>query len=93
MDPDVYICPDSMEPESLISPFFEELKHTYEHFSTGISFTRSTSIQEMQIVEAFDCCLKNKKPDFDFDSRRIAHPNLHGWQDRVFITTSGTLSG
>jgi hypothetical protein len=91
----VVICPDSTEhhDESLISPFYEELKHTYEHFSTGISFTRSTSIQEMQVVEAFDCWLNNKKPDFDFDSRRIAHPNLHGWQDRIFITTSGMLPG
>lgn len=89
------ICPDSSEhhDESLISPFYEELKHTYEHFSTGISFTRSTSIQEMQIVEAFHSWLTNKKPDFDFDARRIAHPNLHGWQDRIFITTSGTLPG
>src|SRR5216684_4643050 len=49
------ICPDSTEhhDESLISPFFEELKHTYEHFSTGISFSPSTSIQDMQIVQAF----------------------------------------
>jgi hypothetical protein len=89
------ICPNSTEHhhESLISPFYEELKHTYEHFSTGISFSASTSIQEMQIVEAFEGWSKDKKPEFDFDSHSIAHPNLHGWQDRIFITTSGTLAG
>jgi len=89
------ICPDSTEhrDESLISPFPEELKHTYEHFSTGISFSRSTSIEHMQIAEAFNCWLKNKKPDFEFDSRHIAHTNLHGWHDRVFITVSGILPG
>jgi len=27
------------------------------------------------------------------DSRRIAHPNLHGWQDPIFITTRGILPG
>lgn len=87
------ICPDSTEhhDESLISPFYEELKHTYEHFSTGISFSHSTSIQDEQIVKAFQSWLQNEKPEFESVSRRIAHPNLHGWQDRIFITTSGTL--
>jgi len=89
------ICPDSTEhhDESLISPFYEELKHTYEHFSTGISFAHSASVQEMQITETFAYWLKDKKPEFKFDSRSIAHPNPHGWQDRIFITTSGTLPG
>ena len=54
------ICPDSTEhhDESLMSQLYEELKHTYEHFSTGISFSRSTSIQDMQIVQAFGSWLK-----------------------------------
>ncbi|HEY3770516.1 MAG TPA: hypothetical protein VGN44_17715 [Candidatus Angelobacter sp.] len=89
------ICPDSTEhhDESLISPFFEELKSTYEHFSRGTSFSRSSTILDMQVVEAFEGWLKNVKLEFDFDSHRVAHPNLHGWQDRIFITTSGTLPG
>jgi hypothetical protein len=89
------ICPDSTEhhDESLISPFFEELKNTYEHFSRGISFSRSSSIQDTQIVDAFEGWLKNVKPEFNFDSHRVAHPNLHRWHDRIFITMSGTLPG
>lgn len=89
------ICPDSTEhhDESLISPFYEELKHTYEHFSTGISFSHSTSIQDTQIVEAFRSWLNDEKPGFKPDARRIAHGNLHGWHDRIFVTTSGTLPG
>ncbi len=89
------ICPDSTEhhDESLISPFFEELKHTYEHFSTGISFSDSTSIQHMQIIEAFECWLQNETPEFRCTSHRIASRNLNGWQNRIFVTTSGTLRG
>lgn len=89
------ICPDSTEhhDESLISPFYEELKHTYEHFSTGISFSRSIGIQDLQIVDAFNCWLRDENPEFKFDPRCIAHPNLHRWQDRIFITTSGTSPG
>jgi hypothetical protein len=89
------ICPNSTEhdDESLISQFYEELKYTYEHFSAGISFDRATSIEEHQIVDALKCWLKNEKPKFDFDPRTITHQNLHGWHDRFFVTTTGTLPG
>lgn len=89
------ICPDSTEhhDESVISPFCEELKHTYEHFSTGISFSHSTSIQDTQIVEAFKSWLNNEKPEFKPDYHRIVYGNLHGWHDRIFVTTRGTLPG
>jgi len=89
------ICPDSSEhdAESLISPFYEELKHTYEHFSTGISFEHSTSIQHQQIMAAFSSYLEGKKPEFDCDPQRVTSGRLHGWHDRMFVTVSGTLPG
>jgi hypothetical protein len=91
----VVICPDSTEhrDESLISPFYQELKHTYEHFSTGISFSNSISIEEKQIAEAFTFWLKNEKPDFDSNSHRVTHGNPHRWQDHIFVTTDGMLPG
>jgi hypothetical protein len=90
------VCPDSNEhhSESLIIPsHYEELKHTYEHFSTGISFERSTSIEHRQVIYAFNCYLKGTRPEFDLDARDVTSGRLHGWRDRVFVTVSGTLPG
>ena len=89
------VCPNSTEhhDESLISDFFEELKHTYEHFSTGISFLDPMSIQDMQIIEAFECWLRNQQPKFDLEAHRVTRRNPHAWEDRVFITVSGELPG
>ena len=89
------ICPNSKEhdSESLISPFYEELKHTYEHFSTGISFERSSSIQHRQIMSAFSCYLNGARAQFDFHPRHVTSGTLHGWHDRIFVTVSGTLPG
>lgn len=87
------VCPDSTEhhSESLISPFYEELKSTYEHFSTGISFDRPISIQHHQVMVSFSGHLNGTPTVFDLDPRRVTHGRLHGWSDRVFVTVSGTL--
>lgn len=89
------ICPNSTEhhAESLISPFYEELKHTYEHFSTGISFERPISIQHRQVMTAFLAHLNRTKAAFDFDPERITSGRLHGWGDRIYVTVSGALPG
>ena len=89
------VCPASTEhhDESLISGFFEELRHTYEHFATGIAFSDSTSIQDMQITEAFECWLNKQPPKFDLEPNRITRRNPHAWGDRIFITVSGELPG
>jgi len=89
------VCPDSTEhhDESLISPFYEELKHTYEHFSTGISFTRPAIIQNEQLMVAFSAHLNGRKPAFDLDPERVTSGRLHGWDDRIFVTVDATLSG
>jgi hypothetical protein len=87
------VCPDSHEhhDESLISPFYEELKHTYEHFSKGISFNRCVSIQHQQAIVAFSDYLEGRKPEFNLDPQRVTSSGLHGWNDRIFVTVSGTL--
>jgi len=89
------ICPDSTEhhAESLISEFYEELKHAYEHFSTGISFERPVSIQHQQVIDAFSAHLNGAKPVFDFDPTRVTSGRLHGWADRLFVTVDGTMRG
>ena len=89
------ICPDSTEhhSESLISPFYEELKHTYRHFSTGISFKRPFSIQQQQVMVAFSAYLEGAKPEFAFDPSRVTSGDLHGWADRIFVTVDGNLPG
>jgi hypothetical protein len=89
------VCPDSTEhhDESLISPFYEKLKRTYEHFSTGISFTRPSNIGQRQICQAFAAWLKKTKPEFTLDARRVTSGHLHDWRDRIFITTDGIFPG
>ena len=89
------VCPDSTEhlDESVISPFYEELKHTYEHFSTGISFTRPAIIQEGQLMVAFSAHLNGRKPAFDLNPERVTSGKLHGWNDRIFVTVDGMISG
>jgi hypothetical protein len=90
------ICPDSTEhhAESLISPFsYEELKHTYEHFSTGISFLRPIAIQHQQVTTAFSAYLDGTKAVFDSNPELVTSGRLHGWRDRIFVTVSGTLPG
>jgi hypothetical protein len=56
------VYPVSLAPKNFfrISPFHEESKHTYEHFFTGISFSRSASIQDTQIIGAFRNWLKDE---------------------------------
>ncbi len=89
------VYPDSTEhhDESLISPFFEELKHTYEHFSTGISFARPLTIGHEQVTVAFFAHLNGTKPLFDFNPEHVTAGSLHAWTDRVFITVNGILPG
>lgn len=89
------ICPDSKEhhAESLISPFYKQLKHTYEHFSTGISFERSIRIQHKQVHTAFNCYLNGRPAEFDLDPQSVTSYRLHGWHDRIFVTVSGNMPG
>jgi len=88
-------CPDSREHkhESLTSPFYKALKHTYEHFSSGESFEDAENIRLLQVGRVGAAWLKNEPVTFDFDPESISSGRLHDWSDRIFITVDGVLPG
>lgn len=89
------VCPDCSEheQESLMSAFNESLKHTYEHFSGGLTFKNSEQIKSNQIADAARCFFRKDEVRFDLDPERVVGGRLHGWQGRIFVTTSGILPG
>jgi len=88
-------CPDSREHqhESLTSPFYKALKHTYEHFSGGVSFHDAETIRLRQIAVLARAWLNNEPPKFDFDAESISSGRLHEWSGRIFVTVDGILPG
>jgi len=88
-------CPDSREHqhESLVSPFYKSLKHTYEHFSGGVSFHDSETIRIQQIADLARAWVKNEPVAFDFNPESISSGRLHDWSGRFFITVDGILPG
>jgi hypothetical protein len=88
-------CPDSREHqhESLTSPFYKALKHTYEHFSGGVSFHDAETIRIRQIADLARAWLKNEPVKFDFGPESISSGRLHQWSGRIFVTVDGILPG
>jgi hypothetical protein len=88
-------CPDSREHqhESLTSTFYKALKHTYEHFSGGVSFHDSETIKLRQVAQIAKCWLKKQAVTFDFNAEKISSARLHEWSGRIFITVDGLLPG
>ena len=88
-------CPDSREHqhESLTSPFYKALKHTYEHFSGGVSFRDAETIRIRQIAAHARAWLKNEPASHDFRPESISSGRLHGWNGRIFVTVDGLLPG
>jgi hypothetical protein len=88
-------CPDSREHqhESLTSSFYESLKHTYEHFSGGVSFDDSETIKLRQIADMAKCWLKKEPITFEFNAEGISSGRIHEWSDRVFVTVDGDYPG
>src|SRR6266576_2165974 len=88
-------CPDSREHqhESLTSPFYEALKHTYEHFSGGVSFHDAETIRIRQIADLARAWLKTESVKFDFGPESISSGRLHQWSGRIFVTVDGILPG
>jgi hypothetical protein len=82
-------CPDSGEHqnESLLSPFYQALKQTYESFSGGISFHGSDEIRRQQIAHLARAWANGNEPAFDFNPEEIVHGDLHGWSDRIYVVT------
>lgn len=89
------VCPDSREheQESLASPFYKPLKHTYEHFSGGVSFHDAETIRVRQIADIARAWLKNERATFDFRPESISSGRLHQWSGRIFVTVDGLLPG
>jgi hypothetical protein len=90
------VCPDSKEHdyESLTwAEFYQPLKHTYEHFSGGVTFQHNESVKDHQIASAASAFARNEAAQFEFDPQRITHGHLHGWQDRIRISVDGHLPG
>jgi hypothetical protein len=88
-------CPDSREHqhESLTSPFYKVLKHTYEHFSGGVSFHDVETIRIRQIADLAKAWLKNEPVNFGFSAESISSGRLHEWSGRIFVTVDGVLPG
>ncbi len=88
-------CPDSREHqhESLTSPFYKGLKHTYEHFSGGVSFHDAETIRVRQIADLARAWLKNEPVNFDFSPESISSGRLHEWSGRIFVTADVVLPG
>ena len=88
-------CPDSREHqhESLASPFYKSLKHTYEHFSGGVSFEDSETVKLRQVAQIAKCWLRKEPVTFNFDAEKISSGRLHEWGGRIFVTVDGELPG
>jgi hypothetical protein len=88
-------CPDSREHEheSLTSPFYTALKHTYEHFSVGVSFHDAETIRIRQIAKLARAWLRDEPANFDFNAESISSGRLHEWSGRIFVTVDGVLPG
>lgn len=83
-------CPDSGEHqnESLLSPFYQALKQTYESFSGGISFHPSDEIKREQIGEFARAWAKGIELEFQFNAEDIVHGDLHGWNDKIYVVSN-----
>lgn len=88
-------CPDSREHqhESLTSSFYKSLKHTYEHFSGGVTLETAETVKLRQVGRIAECWLKKEPVTFDFDAETISSGRLHEWSGRIFITVDGLLPG
>ena len=82
------VCPDSNyhHDESIVSPFFSELKIIYELFSFGITFQDNFYIQNRQIYEHAECWLKGEKYVPTFSAEEITNDQINAWQDRLLIS-------
>ncbi|MCX6170143.1 MAG: hypothetical protein NTX65_12430 [Ignavibacteriales bacterium] len=83
------VCPDSYyhEDESLVTPFYKELKRIYELFSHGITFSDSMDIKIAQFLNHAEKWIKGD--DFnkiDLDASDVVSDDINSWQSRLIIT-------
>ena len=83
-------CPASgeHENESLLSPFFANLKKTYENLSGGVAFESGNAIKVQQVAALAKAWARGTNPEFSFEASRITHGELHGWNNKFYVTTS-----
>jgi hypothetical protein len=84
------VCPSSHlhRDESLVSPFFGQLREMYEHFSGGIKFQDGETIRRDQLFVAAVAWAKREQPTFDCDPKHVTRGYLHDpheWLPRIQI--------
>jgi transcription elongation factor Elf1 len=83
------ICPDSEfhTEESLVSPYFHELKRMYELLGHGLSFYDHETIRNFQICERATNWIKAEtNPATQITAKSIIHGNKDAWCDRLYIS-------
>jgi hypothetical protein len=83
-------CPSSgeHENESLLSPFFANLKRTYENLSGGVFFYSAYEIKTMQAATLAKAWARGTDPEFSFEASGVIHGEPHKWTERYYLTTS-----
>lgn len=83
------VCPDSNyhEDESLVTPFYKELKRIYELFSHGITFNDSMNIKISQFLKHAEKWIKGENFNkLDLDVADVVLGEINSWQSRLIIT-------
>jgi hypothetical protein len=86
------VCPDSdvHHNESMVFPWYEELKRMYEQFSHGdATFDSTDDVAMRQLNKALLAWLDNKTPQYTFDPKDVVHGNLNHWREPFIISVSG----
>jgi hypothetical protein len=89
------VCPESREHEyeSLTSPFYPQLKNTYEHFSAGVSLDEPSNIRHLQVVRIASSWLRKDQARPELDPQNITQGNIHDWSPRIRASVDGQLPG
>jgi hypothetical protein len=86
------VCPDSdvHHSESMVYPWYEQLKRMYEHFSHGdTTFDSTDAIALHQLNKALVAWLDNETPEYTFDPNDVVNGNLNHWRESYIISVSG----
>jgi len=85
------VCPESEfhRYESLVTPFFEQLKRMYELLSGRASFQHSSYIQQLQLHLHLENWLQGRGGDpIPINIRDVVFADFNGWQDRLIISVN-----
>jgi hypothetical protein len=88
----VIVCPDTEihSQESLVHRHARGLEKVYEHFSLGVSFEDTWTIERFQIQVHARSWLAGQPGDEPIlDRQHILHGDLDGWADTIILTATG----